>query len=61
MKLSKWNYPPEGPTALHRRSCSVCGRIGTYYCYEVGEVIEKSRIRSLDSQLRRFMKALLED
>jgi hypothetical protein len=61
MKLTAFNYPPDEPTTLHRRVCTQCGRSATYDCYEVGTMVEKRRLKALDDQWQRFMKALLEE
>ena len=61
MELTRWDYPPDGPTTLHKRKCSICGNTKTYDVYEVGTMVEKDRLRSLDLHLKRFMKVLLEE
>ena len=55
-----FEYPSEDPTTLHKRRCSVCGQVKTFDVYEVGTMVSKDRLKSLDNQMKRFMKALLD-
>ena len=60
MALKAFKHPPDYLTALHQRECGVCGRIATYFPYEVGTVVDKGRIRSLETHVLRMIKALME-
>ena len=61
MKIIPFKYPPEDPTTLHKRQCTVCGNTKTYDVYEVGTMVSKDRLKSFDLHLQRFLKALMEE